>query len=411
MRPMLAMVPTITALARTSLLTGQRCWGDQATERKGLQSHWHVQQAHGTVPQLFHRADVGDAGHGMQEVADAIAGSTGLVTVVVNAVDEGLSGSAQYVGEWTLASLPALRRLLELARRARRSVLLASDHGSVWATSDAGEPSQVVLQDRRLDGALNAVTRATPSGLADPTRPVRHARFERAEDGTLTVSTSDAHFFRSVGTAGTHGGLTLQEAVAPLLLLADANAVDSARWQVLDVTDPAWLMPPATVATPLPLRTRPADEVLPDLDRGPSSLRPRRTRPTVTDAPTPRASLLGLDDVPEPAAPAGMDVVVPVDWGAALLERPAFAARLQGRIVGARDVRYLNALLAALEAGGYRCSLAQVAGPLGTAEASVRHFVSKAVQVFNVDGYAVLTLEQPTGMVRLDAELLQRQFG
>lgn len=405
-RPMLAMVPTITALARTTLLTGQRTWGDQNTEKKDLPANWQLQQAHPTPPQIFHRAAVGQAGSDLADVSSAVLSRTGLVTVVVNAVDEALGGSAQHTAEWTLTTLPALKRLLELAKQAGRSVILAADHGSVWATSADTDNATLALQDARLQEALDNNTRTTPSGLANPTRVVRHSRYERTEDGTLTMAISDAHFFKNVGTAGTHGGLTLQEVVAPLLLIADADRVPASAWLPLDLTEPAWMRASTKEPPAAPVATRPAQEVLPE----PAAV-PRKRRPTVTEAPAPQVSLPGIEPAAAPVVSMGVAVPDPTTWGAALLKSPTFTARMVGRINGQRDTRYLHALLAALEAGGHRCSLAQVAGPLGRDESSVRHFVSKAMQLFNVDGYSILTLELATGIVKVDSELLRSQFG
>src|SRR5262249_58147615 len=70
-----------------------------------------------------------------------------VVGVVVNAIDDELSGAEQVRHAWGLEAIRPLGALLRAARDAGRVVILASDHGHVWhrqgsayhKATDAGE--------------------------------------------------------------------------------------------------------------------------------------------------------------------------------------------------------------------------------------------------------------------------------
>lgn len=90
------VLPTVTEICRTSLLTGQRLVGGQAEEREGFSGHRSL-RAVSTMskpPVLFHKASlVTPAGVALpEEVRRAVADpQQRVVGVVVNAVDDHLA--------------------------------------------------------------------------------------------------------------------------------------------------------------------------------------------------------------------------------------------------------------------------------------------------------------------------------
>ena len=86
--PVLATVPSITALSRTSLLTGTLCSGGQAEERSGFGEFWGRRAS-----ALFHKADLEPEPTDClaPAVREAIADPDTVVGVVLNAIDDTLA--------------------------------------------------------------------------------------------------------------------------------------------------------------------------------------------------------------------------------------------------------------------------------------------------------------------------------
>lgn len=480
--PMLAMAPTVTEFARTSLLAGRRLRGTQRDEAQGLAQHSGLLR-HGVRPRVFHRAAIKAAGDTMDDVKSAIGSrqsADALVVAVLNVVDEALSGSSQHAIQWNLRDLPALEGLLDAAAAAGRPVLLAADHGSVWAATTVGMAASPV------SGPTAGTVGAGPNATVDVVRMRPDARLRAALEasGTTLAANAGGSRWRMVGDeielavaddrlfsgikAGTHGGLSTQEAVAPLVLLTQDDPSRLPGWMPLSLVEPAeWSLladssassqtegvaePEAEArlgnALPLGIFNGLAPETMPALPEVGAAIRALETR---TDALTAAAAQLGsttrrlqksqkdLQDaiqpgtsgasigqavaaLPQPTTAAVPDATAaaaapvlpqlkPTTWGAALLENTRFAQRMSTRLQGSRDTRFLNALLYTLEQTGGRCSPEQIAAHLGATTMQVETFMSRAKQVFNEDGNPVLTFDVQERVVKVDRGLLGVQFG
>jgi hypothetical protein len=134
-RVLLAGLPSVTEVSRTSLLSGRLQQGGQATERKGLVAV----AGHRSV--LFHLADLaGTAGSDLPlDVREAVLDvERPLVAAVLNAVDDSLSSGDPGRTRWTVDAVRHLRPLLERAAVAGRVLVLVSDHGHVVDKPDTG---------------------------------------------------------------------------------------------------------------------------------------------------------------------------------------------------------------------------------------------------------------------------------
>ena len=137
--PVLATVPSITAISRTSLLTGALKAGDQAQEKAGFAAFWGRRKS-----ALFHKANLApDPGDSLaSQVRDAIASADTVVGVVLNAIDDALDKGKQGPAHWTPDQVTYLRPVLDEARRAGRPVILTADHGHVLDRGEGAVPAQ-----------------------------------------------------------------------------------------------------------------------------------------------------------------------------------------------------------------------------------------------------------------------------
>ena len=125
---MLATVPSVTAVSRTSLLTGTLRTGGQAEESAGFAAFWGRRKS-----ALFHKADLApEPGRPLAgQVRDAIARADTVVGVVLNTIDDALDKGKPGPAHWTVDEVTYLRQVLDEARRAGRPVILTADHGHV----------------------------------------------------------------------------------------------------------------------------------------------------------------------------------------------------------------------------------------------------------------------------------------
>src|SRR6185436_8007563 len=132
----IAALPTITTVSRTSLLCGALRRGTSQMERDGFRTHPGLVAASRSAfpPVLFHKGDLIDTGGvGLAAaVQDEIARpARQVVGVVINTVDDYLAKGDQLRLHWACDAIRPLRSLLDAARDAGRIIVLTSDHGHV----------------------------------------------------------------------------------------------------------------------------------------------------------------------------------------------------------------------------------------------------------------------------------------
>ena len=236
--PVLATVPSITAVSRTSLLTGTLRSGGQAEERSGFAEFWGRRTS-----ALFHKADL------EPEPADclgpavrkAIADPDTVVGVVLNAIDDTLAkdrpGGPRH---WTVADVTYLGAVLDEARRAGRPVILTADHGHVLASQQDPDPGQ----PERPRSESSRYRTGTP-GPGEIT--IRGPRvMVGGRPGGEVVAAVDEAIHYTPKRAGYHGGASPAEVVVPVMTLLPSASLCPPEWSAYYVAGhaPLWWHPP-----------------------------------------------------------------------------------------------------------------------------------------------------------------------
>ena len=372
--PVLATVPSVTAISRTSLLAGTLKAGDQAQERAGFAAFWGRRKS-----VLFHKADLApEPGRPLAgAVRDAIAGADSVVGIVLNTIDDALDKGKPGPAHWTPDQVSYLRPVLDEARRAGRPVILTADHGHVLDTGAPMSPHP----------AESARYRAGTPGPGEIT--VRGPRVVIGAGAVVAAVDEKIHY--TPKRAGYHGGASLAEVVIPVITLLPTGTPLPPGWHPYDAAGhaPAWWDAPVPRAAPAPSPAAPARPAA-----------PRRKRP-VAAAPDGDA-LFALTDARSPAPAAAT-------LGARVAASPRMASQRQA-IPRAPAEAVIVALIDALAAAGGRLSLAEAAAVTGQPAVRMSRYLAQVARLLNVDSYAVLNHSEADRLVELSLPLLRQQF-
>jgi len=361
--PVIATVPSITSISRTSLLCGKLRTGGQAEEHAGFAAFWRPR-----TTRLFHKGDLpGVQGTGLNTaVRNAIHDPAAVVAVVLNTVDDTLDrGREGDAPQWRLTGIRYLSDLLDEAARAGRPVILTSDHGHL---PDRGAP----VHEERSAAARYRTGTPGPGELT-----VRGPRV-LAADGEV-VAAWDEQIRYTPRKAGYHGGAAPSEVVVPALVFIPSESPLPRGWHALD---PVW-HPPTWWSSALPDSiTAEAAEPSGDALFGVGEILPGR----------PSASA--------PSAPA---------LGSQVTGSVLFAAqrRLARRPPEAGQVASLIDRLA--DAGG-KIPVTVAAEAVGEPPFRMSGYLAQVARLLNVDGYAVIGVTDQGRTVELNIELLRQQF-
>jgi hypothetical protein len=128
--PAVTALPSVTEFSRFSLISGSLARGTQGAEEIAFSARPSLAKQH--PPVLFHKNDLAAMADPESPVLREIADTRrSIVGIVINAIDDSLSGPVQIAPDWNLEYLAVLRPLLAEASAAGRIVLLTSDHGHV----------------------------------------------------------------------------------------------------------------------------------------------------------------------------------------------------------------------------------------------------------------------------------------
>ena len=157
---LVSTVPSVTAMARTSLFTSKLACGTSAVEKQNFAAHAALLAVSRSAypPVLFHKGELlEEGGAGLSSlVRQALRHEQQrVVGVVVNAIDDHLAKSEQLRLSWTVDQFQHLDALLYEAQVAQRAVVVTSDHGYVL---EAGS--------KRLDGSTEERWRPYDDHLA-----------------------------------------------------------------------------------------------------------------------------------------------------------------------------------------------------------------------------------------------------
>jgi PglZ domain-containing protein len=378
-RGVISGLPSVTAVSRTSLLTGALRRGDQDDERAAFEKHrlWQGRKA-----RLFHKNTLyGAAGDVLNpDLLAALSEPDTIVGVVINTVDDALDHGRESadVG-WQLNQLGPLRTLLDHASYQGRAVILTSDHGHVLERGGAMRPATAAASARhRTDAADAGEGEVVLAGA-------------RVLDGdNRVVALWDEHLRYLPRRAGYHGGASLAEVTVPVIALLPLGAAAPAAWRPLGPQQPRWWDTTGTVeslvteSTPVPERSR------------------RQSRRQVAGQD---AALFDLAPTAPPEAVAELPGLVE-----SVLVSEMFRAQhaLTPRKLPIAKIR--GALSALVDANGTLPAVL-VAQRAGEAPTRAGGFLTTLQRIFNVDNFAVLSAIDDGRTARLDLVLLRQQFG
>ena len=377
-RPGIATIPSVTEFSRTSLLCGRLRQGGASEELAGFAEHPSLLSRcrSGFPPLLFHKATLQGTDDAVlaAEVRQQIASpQRRIVGVVINAVDDNLLKGEQIDTRWSRDAIKVLPSLLHEARLAGRLVILLSDHGHVL---------DFETQARPCDGG-ERWRAATGSPSSDELEV--HGHRVLTESHRLIAPWSERVRY-GIKKNGYHGGLTPQEMVIPIAVLASSETYPPG-WHELPVDTPSWWDEPIATLTPA--------------DQPALPLKPTQPRTT--------GMLFNLEPEDEAATPTSTDEPVP-EWVRRLVCSSVFneQKQLAGRGVPLDDL--FIKLLGALDRRGGKMTSAALARALQFPSLRLPGLLAKMQRILNVDGYPVLGRDDASDTVELNRDLLLKQF-
>jgi len=361
--PAISVLPSATGFSRCSLLCGRLLTGGQEVEKKGFAEHralLAVSKA-GFPPLLFHKDEVGSGSHNLSDGlrAEVRNENRRVVGVVVNVIDDSLTGPEQRLFHWTLDQIPILRTLLQEAEDVGRTVVITSDHGHVL---DRG----AVM--RRNAGADRY--RSTDSQPPAKDEVLISGRRVLDQAGQIIALASENVRYSSVRKLGYHGGATPQECLVPIAVLTPPERKLDGWYEATEAT-PLWWFSGSII----------------EEHREPKRVKVRR----------------------EPPAPLFEGVpAVASDWISRLMRSETLADQL--RVAGGRlEASRIEETVRALAVRNGVLMKAALAQKLDMPLLRIDGFLSNLQRVLNIDGYPVVSIDS-SQTVRLDISLLKTQF-
>jgi hypothetical protein len=329
-------------------------------------------------PQLYHQGELRERGGGglAGDVRKTLSTTEHkIIGVVLNAVDDHLSSGSQVVSRWNIAQIAHLEQILDAAREAGRIVILTSDHG------------HVLEHDTEYRGSLSSPERykTATDGTDEFEIKVSGPRVLTEDHVAILPWSEKVRYTRSRGY-GYHGGGTLQEVVVPLgMFISDAKV--PAGWNTTSLYYPDWWQ-----AAPAPAVALTMTE--------PVTGKPTGKRKKAGDDAT--IDLFATAPEPQPSAASS--------WVDALLLSPVYQSQENRNLRFKIQDEQLQQLLQMLLKSGGQLPQIALATALKLPPMRISGFLAGVQKLLNVDGYPVLSVDRNTQMVKLDRELLKKQF-
>jgi hypothetical protein len=363
----------VTEISRRALFRGELKPEATPGEQKAFESGDRLHAAvGGTVkPRLFLKSDLqqGSEAGLSEELKDTLRSKRcRLVAVVLNAIDDHLSGSDQVTPRWDLDYIRHLRELLHLAAEAGRVIVLTSDHGHVLERKTTLKSGMGLGGDRyRLDGG----------SVADGEIAVQGTRIRDGLGESVVTAAWSRDLRYASRKRGYHGGVSPQELVVPVAVLRHLKN-EVAGW---------------TDVTPSPYR--PEWWSLTEASAG--STGAQQARPATKGAE-------------EPDLFAGHSLFgTAKGWIDDLLEGAVYAEASKRGVRGVPPLAEVRRFLELLNERNGTVPRETMAEGLRLPLVRLDGFVHNMARVFNVDGYEAVAVEG--GSVELNVSVLKKQFG
>lgn len=381
--PVIAALPTVTSVARTSLLRGALSQGSSGDEKAGFAAYPALLAASTKkyAPKLLHEGDIGRANALPDKIRRELEGERRVFGVVVNAIDDHLSKGDQIDVDWNLRTIHPLADLLEAARVRKRVVILTADHGHL------PDRDTMLVRHDGSDARYRPATSPPGEGevLLEGPRVV-------AGEGRVVAAWSERLRYGKQ-QAGYHGGASPQEVVVPITVIAPAGTPISG-WVEVPFERPTWWetesLAQARRAAAAATAAKPTKKSVPYEPPKPKGSLPFKTATEVTDQ--------SADEATPP-------------WIVALLASETYIAQRQSAARVMRSDEPILRLLVALDQSGGTATRKSVSKALAIPDVRLAGFLEAARRVLNLDGYAVLELDDESDRVTLHRDLLLTQFG
>jgi hypothetical protein len=392
--PVIATVPSVTQYSRTTLLSGVLTKGDAAIEKRNFEAHPALRQVCDKKypPVLFHKKEVTEGSRGRLGVdleKALLSPNNRVVGVVINAIDDRLSGAQQIRDNWSIDRISPLVDLLKLARDSGRVVVLAADHGHVWHRPDA----------RLFASEVSTRWRPNSDDLHEGEISITGERV-RDELGlkTIIVPWTETIYYKRQQN-GYHGGVTPQEMICPLIILSDTNLADERK------AHPG--LYPCEYLTPEWWSSAPAASAVVE-ERAPAFTPIRTGPPSLFDK-------LRDDDRPsmEPkkaAEPVRRAATTTSGWIARLLSSQAYKDQKDFVRRHAPEDELIQRCLTVLDAQGGIMTPAAFSKAADVAAGRLDGLIARIQRLLNVDGYEILTFSRAENRIELNVTKLKRQF-
>ena len=369
-KPVVAALPTVTELSRTSLLCGTLRSGDKGSEGRAFPAYPALLAASDPQrpPVLFHKTHLRVGGLDTiahEELATISDPLIQVVGIVLNNIDERLKDVTQPPSGWGLDELAPLREILQAARSAGRAVVLTSDHGHI-----------LERKSELRAGGGGERWRGTDTGpVGDGEILVSGPRVVDNDHAVVLPWIEQLRYGPSKN--GYHGGLTLAEATVPLAVL---SSEDIKGWEPTSIDPPAWWdATPALIAAPVAAAPAPKPSKKVAAPVAPSLFDPE-PEPTPSSASDAIGAIMASDQVQANLPALRLDAVV--------------VATILGVLDGT---------------GGTSLAEDRVAVLAGVPKVRIGRVVTQLQRLLNIDGYPVI--ETANGHIKFDRALLERQLG
>jgi hypothetical protein len=374
--PVVAGLPTVTEWSRRLLLSGRNDIGPGSDEvaafRDAPAFQGVVKTSH--PPILFRKTDLTDSGgRSVAEVVrqEIMSATRQVVGVVINAIDDHLAKDDQLRVAWPLSSIPILHQVLELARSAGRYVVIASDHGHV-----------VTHRSKLLCAAPNDRYRVP---MGEPLVGEIHLRQGRGggfSQGGVFMPWTELGYYTSRRN-GLHGGVTPQEVLVPAAVFVPGDHVPDG-WKLIPQRNPDWWW-----------EGKVSVELLP----------PAPSLP-ISPGKKSKAALAAESTLPLFAAVTPQ----PSDWISALFASPVYQQQYTRVGRNPPNPETVKRVLLALKERQGTVLKSVLAQCSGEPEIRLPGLLAMLRRILNVEGYPVLVVDETSGTVRLNFDLLRTQF-
>lgn len=376
--PVIAALPTVTEVSRTSLLCGALAAGNASDEKAGFCKHPALVAAgsRSKSPVLYHKADL--AGDGTAGLASTVVGAITddkrrIVGVVINAVDDHLAKGDQIRVDWTVHRIKPLDELLAAASDAGRAVVV-SDHGHIPEHKTQGRGEESAERWREAVG----MPKDDEVLLAAP-------RVVLGNGQKITAPWSERVRY-SAKKNGYHGGASPQEVVIPLGIFAPSGVAIDGCVEVTSET-PDWWQPEIEQTVRTVKSARVAKPHSPSRPGEQGRLFPTEEEIAGTERPS------------EP------------EWIDGLMTSALMVAQRQLASRVALPEERIRAILAALDERGGKLTRTALAKRIGIPPMRVGGMISALRRLLNVEGYPVLSVDEQSDTVALNRRQLFTQFG